>query len=234
MFDKKAYAKQWRENNPDKIKELHRLYRLNNPDKVKEYNKQYCIKNSEKLKEHTKQWRIDNPEKAKETNRQYYTNNSEKLKECNRQWHLNNIEKVKEYYKQYHENNREKRNENCRNKRKIDLKFNLDGKISSLMRAALKGNKASRKLELLINYTLKDLEIHLQKTIPEGYTWQDYIEGKLHIDHIIPISAFNYIKSEDTDFKRCWALDNLQLLPARENLIKYNKLYRPFQSALAI
>jgi len=34
--------------------------------------------------------------------------------------------------------------------------------------------------------------------------------------------------------KRCWALSNLRLLPAKENMIKHNKLDRPFQPALRI
>ncbi|GAI61384.1 unnamed protein product, partial [marine sediment metagenome] len=36
------------------------------------------------------------------------------------------------------------------------------------------------------------------------------------------------------DFKRCWALENLRLLPAKENMVKHNKLDRPFQPALRI
>jgi len=70
--------------------------------------------------------------------------------------------------------------------------------------------------------------------MPKGYCWQDFLEGKLHIDHKIPISAFNFTKSEHIDFKRCWALSNLQLLPARENIIKSNHLSKPFQPALKI
>jgi len=109
------------------------------------------------------------------------------------------------------------------NKYRTNLKFNLNQKISRVMGHSLKGNKKRRKWESLVNYNLNGLIKHLEKTMPEVYTWQDFLQGKLHIDHKIPISAFNFTKPEHTDFKRCWALENLRLLPAKENLSKGKK-----------
>ena len=97
---------------------------------------------------------------------------------------------------------------------------------------SLKGKKAGRRWEDLVGYTLNDLFKRLKSTMPEGYTWQDYLKGKLHIDHIIPKSVFNFTKPEHPDFLKCWALENLRLLPERENIIKSNHLTRPFQPAL--
>ncbi|GAI90817.1 unnamed protein product, partial [marine sediment metagenome] len=54
------------------------------------------------------------------------------------------------------------------------------------------------------------LKEHLENTMPERYTWQNYLDGKLHIDHIKPKSVFSFTKPKDIGFKRCWALDNLQ------------------------
>ncbi|MBA7552117.1 hypothetical protein ES705_44671 [subsurface metagenome] len=99
---------------------------------------------------------------------------------------------------------------------------------------SLHSNKDRNHWETLVGYTIGDLIKRLKKTLPEGYTWQDYLSGKLHIDHIIPISVFNFTKPEHIDFERCWALSNLQLLPAKENLLKHNKLIIPFQPALQI
>lgn len=72
----------------------------------------------------------------------------------------------------------------------------------------------------------------LKATIPPGWTWEDLLQGKLHIDHIVPQSAFNYRNAQDQDFKRCWALSNLRALPAKENLAKGTKLLQPFQPSL--
>ena len=85
-----------------------------------------------------------------------------------------------------------------------------------------------------VNYTIVDLKNHLEKTIPNGYDWEDYINGKLQVDHIIPISAFNFTSANHTDFKRCWALENLRLLPSKENSKKSYTLNQPFQPALRI
>jgi len=68
--------------------------------------------------------------------------------------------------------------------------------------------------------------------MPRGYVWDDYMNGKLHIDHKIPVSVFNFNKTQDIDFKKCWALKNLQLLPAIENIKKNNKLNKHFQPSL--
>ena len=123
-----------------------------------------------------------------------------------------------------------------KNKCKTDLKFNLNFKMRNAIGKCLKNNKskAGRNWESLIYYTLIDLIKRLKETMSTGFTWKDFISGELHIDHIIPIDVFNFTKPEHTDFKRCWALSNLRLLSARENIIKSNKLIRPFQPTLEI
>ena len=106
--------------------------------------------------------------------------------------------------------------------------------MSRVIRRSLKGNKSGRQWESLVGYTLKDLIKHLKKSMPQGYDWNDYIKGALEVDHKIPISVFNYTKPEHQDFKRCWALSNLQLLLKEKNRTKKAKLYKPFQPALKL
>ena len=170
---------------------------------------------------------------SKEYYRQYRRKNQEKLKSIEIQsgTTISEMEEIK--------NNklRKKIEEKWRLiklKRKTDLKFNLNARIRSAIRLSLKGNKPIGHWEYFVEYTLNDLIKRLEETMPKGYTWQNLLIGELHVDHIIPISAFNFIKPEHTDFKRCWALSNLRLLPAKENLIKGDKLDRPFQPALKI
>ena len=78
------------------------------------------------------------------------------------------------------------------------------------------------------------LKQRLLDTIPTGCTWDDFLAGRLEIDHIVPRSAFNYVTPDDLDFKRCWALSNLQLLSAFDNNSKGAKLSAPFQPALLL
>ena len=189
-----------------KNKEYFKQYRQENKEKIKEQCKKYYQENEEKIKEYQKEWW----QKNKECRKEY-------MKEYNKQWNIDNNEYHKQYQKQ---------------RRKTDLKYNLNGRMSYAIRKSLKSNKAGRHWEDLVGYTVKDLEEHLQKKMPPHYTWQDYLDGKLHIDHIIPKSVFNFTKYTQIDFRKCWALKNLQLLPAEENLIKGAKLKQPFQPAL--
>ena len=53
-------------------------------------------------------------------------------------------------------------------------------------------------------------------------TWDNH--GEWHIDHIVPISFFEYDSTDDVEFKYCWSLYNLQPLWSGENLRKYNNL----------
>jgi len=91
-------------------------------------------------------------------------------------------------------------------------------RINAGMRKALKKGKDGYSWEVLLGYTRKQLYFHLDSTMPDGYTWDDLDE--LHIDHIVPKTSFNFSDYSDDEFKKCWAMDNLQLLPAIENMQK--------------
>ena len=250
MFNKKAWSKEyyiknrekilekekkWRECNIKQRKEYYRIHLV----EIKEQNKKYYKENIQKFKEINEQWRANNPERAKEYHIQWIKNNLDKYKEYQIQyrknyhnerkeymiqWRKKNIKKIERAVKLWHDNNIERVRKNVRewykNRKRTDLKFNLNCKISRAINHSLKGNKNGRHWEILTGYTLNNLIKRLNRTIPEGYCWQDYINGKLHVDHIIPKAVFNYYKVGHTDFKRCWALDNLQLLLAKKNRVK--------------
>ena len=102
------------------------------------------------------------------------------------------------------------------------------------MKKSLKGNINGRKWESLVDYTLNALINHLKYSMPKGYVWQDYLEGRLHVDHIIPQRAFIFKTSDDQEFKECWSLYNLRLLSAKENIIKKDNITDPILLGLLI
>ena len=126
----------------------------------------------------------------------------------------------------------------CNNKhRSIESKFPM--RLSNAIRANIRdalhrkgGNKKERGWESLVGYSIKDLMKHLQEQFVDGMSWGNY--GKWHIDHIIPVSKFNFTSTDDFDFKRCWALSNLQPLWASENVRKHAKYSKPFQPSLKL
>ena len=115
-----------------------------------------------------------------------------------------------------------------------DLRYSLNRRALQLVHACLRcrGGKKNARWEQLVGYSIEALEQHLQTTIPEGFTWADFMSGALHVDHKVPLSAFNFTSAEDLDFHRAWALSNLQLLPAEDNIKKAAKLSAPFQPSL--
>ena len=252
--DKRKYDKNYYQTNKDKILEQGRIYRQNNKDIIlkreREKYKKYYINNKEKISKRVKEYQINNKEIIKEHRKKYREANKEKIRKQVKLYCLKNKEEIKEYliqnkdkinkwHRQWRIKNykkfREYMNNWQKNKCKTDLKYNFNRRISCLIRQSVKDNKNGKHWEYLTGYTCKDLIKHLKTTMPEGYTWQDFLKNnKLHIDHIIPISAFNFTKPEHPDFRRCWALENLQLLLAKENLRKSNKLYEPFQLAKII
>jgi len=167
----------------------------------------------------------------------YYEKNKESILKQKRDLHKKdksilkreyekNKEKIKKKSVLYSKNNRGKINAYYRKRRKTDPRFRLRQRISAAIRLSLKTGKGGHKWETLVGYTVDDLLKRLKTTLPSGYKWEDYLNGKtdLHIDHIIPISAFNFDSYTDTDFRRCWSLKNLRLLQSHENQIKHKKL----------
>lgn len=120
-------------------------------------------------------------------------------------------------------------------KQKQNLHYIISKRMSAGIRDALKnGGKNNNHWEKLVGYTFKQLKRRLSKTMPIGYTWDDFLNRKLHIDHIIPKNEFKYNNYQDLEFKKCWALYNLRLLPAKENILKGYKLIKSYQRVLPL
>jgi hypothetical protein len=73
----------------------------------------------------------------------------------------------------------------------------------------------------LLPFTKEELVEHLESQFTDGMSWDRFNE--IHIDHIRPVSSFNYTTTECEDFKKCWALNNLQPLWAKDNIMKSDK-----------
>ncbi len=171
--------------------------------------------------------------RKQEYNRFYRQANIKRLKENNKNWAKKNMFKIREANNRYKKAHPDKVKEHDRNYR-ITLKGKLNRCMATGIGLSLHGNKKGRHWETLVGYTVVDLKKYLTRSIPRGYSWEDYRTGKLnlHIDHIIPIAKHNFKKPEDLDFQRCWALKNLRLLPAKENMSKSSKLTQSFQPSL--
>lgn len=96
----------------------------------------------------------------------------------------------------------------------------LQNSMSCRMRAAI--SKRGIKSTSLVDYTMEDLKIHLEKQFLLGMTWDNYGDG-WHVDHIVPVSGFSFTSVHDAEFKACWSLGNLRPLWAQDNRAKQAK-----------
>jgi len=187
-----------------------RAWQAANPEKVKEIDRK---RNNESRKAWRKEWKKQNPERVKE----YALKNYEKLK-------------ARGYFSAYKKQWREGKNRTTylewlkryTDKRRSTPKGVIDHRMNTALRLSLKGGKNYRKWTSLVGYTVKELIERLNETMPDGYSWEQI--GELHIDHIIPKSRFKYKSDDSKNFKECWALENLQFLPALANISKGNKI----------
>lgn len=167
----------------------------------------------------TANWAKANPEKVRQSNlRWYYNHRDARLKysreyqelhydkrlQQNREWRKNNSQRAKERAHKYYEEKK------------------LSKNISRRIYASLKGNKNGQRWENIVGYTLKQLRCRLESLFSNGMTWKNY--GKWHIDHIRPVRCFSFTSMDDIEFKKCWALKNLQPLWAEDNLSKGAKI----------
>jgi hypothetical protein len=190
----------------------------------------------------------DNKEKILEARRKRYKSNPEKEKESCRKWYASNRDDVLAKADRWRKENPEKRkaitkrwgikNRAYYREKQAKIRATLTGALRGVMSTGINkslraGVKAGRKWETLAGYTVDALRVHLEQKFAPGMTWGN--RGTYwHIDHVVPLSAFNYERPEDIDFKKCWALKNLRPLRAAENIKKRDKVESPFQPSLTI
>lgn len=185
----------------------------------KEQQKQYHAKwlasgGKDWKKEYDVKYRVANKTLRNKHDAEYRKANKEKISEAHKKWQAKNPEKWLEIQRE------------CSRRKRDVPKNRLSLNVCRGINKSIKvGSKAGRKWEGLVGYTIDGLKRHLEAQFKEGMLWQNY--GEWHIDHKIPISVFNFLTPEDIDFKKCWALSNLQPLWAIENIIKSNKIGSP-------
>jgi hypothetical protein len=140
-------------------------------------------------------------------------------------WKQKNPERTKELARLWKKKNPERHRENKRRawlKRKSTLRGRINHNMGRLLWMALhhKGGKRGKSWQELLGFTPDQLRLHLEARFLPGMTWDAYLRGEIHTDHIKPISWFNYDSTEHPDFKACWSLDNLQPMWAKDNVTK--------------
>jgi hypothetical protein len=138
-------------------------------------------------------------------------NHRQKRLDRDRNWRLNN----KEYFCKYDHD-----------KRKTDPTYrattNLRNATWRLFKEA--GKNKDKQSTKILGVGFSEAKDILLRTIPVGYTEQDWLDGKLDIDHKIPLSWYKRYYGSLTDelILEAGSINNLQLLPKDDNYRKKN------------
>jgi hypothetical protein len=93
-------------------------------------------------------------------------------------------------------------------------------------------SKNGESILLHLKYSIDELKFHLESQFEPWMHWNnrgkydvnswidnDQSTWTWQLDHIIPQSDLPYSHMEDDNFKKCWALENLRPLSAKQNLL---------------
>jgi hypothetical protein len=192
--------------------------------------KKYEKDNKAKRKKQKAKYYLENIDEMQRKQKENYYKDIEKTRAKNRKGHKKyrskpeNIEKERAYRRQYKNN-----------KLKTDPAYKLRHTISGAIRDTLKTAGLSKNKQSSIKYlpySIQDLVKHIQNQFEPWMTWQNngiydakaWDDGDPNtwiwqLDHIIPQSDLPYTSMEDENFKKCWALENLRPLSAKQNLL---------------
>lgn len=185
--------------------------------------REYTIANYVSVQEYKKTYAIQHKEKIHDYNLAHYRLHETARKQASRDWTAANAKRKQAYNLAWTARNKELALSHwarSRAKRRSSTQVRLSESVSNQIWFSLKGTKASRRWEKLVGYTLVELMRHLERQFTRGMTWGNYGRHGWHVDHVLPVSMFNFTRSADPDFRQCWALTNLRPLWAADNLSK--------------
>jgi hypothetical protein len=205
-----------------------RIWMDKNKNKIDQRNKKWKADNPEKMKEAIKRWGKEHPENRRAIQARWVRNHPEQAKAVCKKSRELHPERVVANREKWTSENPDRIKESAR-KRYLKVSGTPTYKLNHSMRTninhSLHGRKHGRHWEILVGYNLESLKRHIEKQFKDGMTWENI--GKWHIDHRAPVVAFNYSSPEDIDFRRCWELDNIQPMWAKENMKKGGSLVWP-------
>lgn len=220
---------------PGCTKEYRCEYQKKNKEQIaKRASKRYAA-NKEKFSEISKLYRQLNPERMKKNWSKWYQANKQHRLLYQQEYVSKNADMIlikKENYKPrgsvvsaiYYQKNKDKIHLRNRKRAATDLQYRLSCGLRSRIAGALKRGPKNGSAIKDLGCSVEELRHHLESKFREGMSWDNWGagEGCWHIDHIVPLAAFNL--SDRQHFLLAGFYLNLQPLWAKENLSKGCKI----------
>ena len=204
------YRKEYNQKHQNELKENRQKHK----QKAKEYNIKYRKENKERLRQKRREYESTHKEQI----RRYRAKNKHKFKSCQ-----------SEYFKEYYQEHAEIIKKNAvksKRKQRLNPQVKIRDIISKQINFGLKQYNKNKNFKTfdIIDYTIEDLINRLESLFQDGMNWNNYGQKGWHIDHIKPVASFKLINEDGSinyeEIKKCWALENLQPLWAKDNISK--------------
>lgn len=177
----------------------------------KEYHAKYYRQNKNKIIERKRLYHQNNKDKLNKKRRDYYKEHKDKFNTKQRIYINNNIQHIRKVKRRYQ-----------RNRRKIDIEYNILCRLRTLLYNALKKYSTTGKIQSSSKYGIDYFSIiEKLKPFPENLSYYD-------IDHITPVCMFNLCNSDGTpnleQIRNAFSSSNLRWLESSENRSRGAKL----------
>ena len=197
----KIYKHAFYDKHKDRLNEENRQWRLNNPDKVKENYDNWYLKNRD--------YKLD-------YNKEYYENNIERERERSKIYNREHKDEKSIKHKEWSANNRDKINENSRKRKKDDVIYYLSCRIRNNIRVALRRMDFKKGLltKEILGCSIEFFKDYIIAKFTDEMTWDIFCTGDIHLDHIIPLVSAKDIDSfyklcHYTNYQPMWGFDNI-------------------------
>lgn len=199
-------AKNWRNKNKDRVRELNILYRSQNLDKIKTLQKVYRENNKERRNEISRLWWHSTKDKRKLVSKAYRERCHKIIAEKKREYSLKNREKIRRKNLQWRRLNKAKINALNANRRS---------------QKNMATPKWAKQHVVSLYYELaKLIELHIGK--------------RVHVDHIYPLKS-KYVCGLhcENNLRLMWAIDNIKKgSKVLENIPSWNGVKHGFTSII--
>jgi len=189
-------------------KDCMKQYKQERKMEIAQYNKAYF---AEYGKAHKKE--------KQAYDKEYRVKNLEKKKAQDKRYRLQNIDKIKSYQKEWNSKTKEKRNIKLKTRYATDIEFRLTTNLRRRLYNAIKSNWKVGSAVSDLGCSISEFKKYIENQFDATMSWYNY--GEWHLDHIIPLAAFDLTNREQ--FLKACHFTNYQPLWAKDNLSKRDK-----------
>jgi hypothetical protein len=204
-------------------------HREENYDRMVARQKQYYDENKEEILRRDREKRAQQPKQPRVFKRMPEEERKRRKSECDRRYREKKREELLAKKKAYNRGRGLEKAKQWQAKMMLDPAFRIKKNLRGRVYVALKRGIKSASTVTLLGCSVDEFIAYFQSLFTEGMTWEEYLAGNIHIDHIKPCKLFDLTKEEEQ--KACFHYTNLQPLWKIDNLIKgvsYNPENQPY------